>query len=1508
MKVDRKYLIEMITEVLSENEDGEFQKLMDLATDENEGSGIQALEMYEFFDLTEKQIRTLYNVVLYNALEHNIEDLPEVLQMRPPEYTDEEMEVHRKMAYEKIVTKSETPERLLKAMNFDFHNEFTKVYGVTPPRSIEFDFRKPPAPAGVGYYHEDGLYLEIPTAGGGFIMFTFTMLGDHKTVPTDPMIYLRNKGGDEVWMDINSKGGLRYDTDQGETGMSKEEVPDLIRKHMGYATTEPVKEWPELPLGSAAPVRESIDRNYLFQLINEVLREDEDDMDIEKKIDDFIASEDIASLNSGLNILDTLEMSGLVDEDQAKALKKKMADSIVSNKLVLTNTGESYDFINSEEFTSSFSEDELAKYKSTLFSELVEKKDLADVVKMVLGKDASNLDIDGYDGNPFSGMVEITGFKDQEKIDEIIERFQDISGKKDFAAFSGSDEPMIIVGDRAYITANFSKLSQDLFSYKAKAIPYVDRDYDLESEDGDGNPYRVEYSPLLEKGPAEFTITTKYTTSENWRLIITFNDGWDGYLQVDYKTRAGVYLIMLNQHDKRYTDGKSTYPFLIDSDGEISAFSKDQMLAKVKEITGIDLTDVGPSQYDRDLMKEEDEDDDSDFLEKLFSLVASGNLEQAFDLADSLGMEKELFERIVNDENNNELEHGLTKEIPDETTVEMVEFAIKHPALKDGYKEFFSNTEFTTPTSYNSNKKSWDTVTDFEIYRKAALLVFKNILKRYDQFSALNEENFGRESRGDELLQEGWKDQWPNEFGYLLGKITSSVGDKPDIFAEALVKIFYKVGRLQYLMPIKFLRSLKYKVIMYADKGIQEQKKKVDDIVKGIEYIKNEPTAIDYDQEDKNKAIKELEMSLATEQEILDKFEEFKGLADDPFYFGRERRKEVQKQGRAARAANPNDILPPMRVSNKLIKSLRKQLTKWRDKNVMNTPVYPYIGYALTDFTRSIQSQEDWAYEKTFEGDLATLIQFIKGLRGNQEDLGKKLMSIVNKGKDLKETEFIEEINKFIDEGRQIEFVDCKDAGPNDPCVFLRLDNGMFWHSTSVDYCEITQSKMANCGAASDPTGILYNLMSNEGGVNRYYVTLEYSKSKDKVIQVLGKANTLPKEKYWSAITKFFDAVGNPILDKDAFMHMYNDVEDEMTKEELDRKIQEFVEGIGARMVPPPAIDSWKSMREQIRGGYYSDTVEDQPFGGPRVNLFRAAILHGRDDGNKAAMMLNIKMIVQTMKGRMSGDANLFQQERKKLNEYAKSGELKKEILDFAVPEKFLDSQREIHLKYSRSSDVKATMRSNGSIVIQVSFIFGIRTEPWTEERGEYLVENFNQLTKDTVNRLERVGLSTVFAVTPERAAEVYPEEAKRLADINDILDDLGLDEGKKKMKLDRNYLTSLILEVLNEESLSGKFSTLENANQTLNLYIDAGMLPEPVKMEVNEQWGSIYIKFNSNEELQQLIDLLDEDGVTQQLGTRAETPAYFVHKALVNKRKQFYRSDEEPPKPPPATGLTLKF
>ena len=1506
MKLNRKNLFETIKEVfsadnyhdeednLNENNKKDFQKLMDIASDQDEGRGIQALEMMFAFELTEHQIRSLYNVALYNALEYNISDLPEVLEMRPEEYTDKEMAVHRDMAVKAIIEKTEAPEPLLKEIGFDFHNEFTQVYGVTPPRDKEFNFE----PEELPWNQSDDIYLTIPTEGGGLIVFTFFFEGLLEDHPSDPTIYLRNRKGDEIWMDIDAGGNLRYDTEQGETGMSKEEVPDLIRKHMGYATTEPVKEWPGLPLGSAAPVREKLNRKYLYKMINEVLREnEEDDADFTNKIQDFLDSKDLESLKSALNLLDVYAMSGLIEDEEANNLKKRMYKVIQDERMVVSDPKGVYDFINSEEFSSSFDKFAMNDFRRETFSDLYvySGRDIDKIVKLILPDYEERLE--DYDGNPFSAHYVIEDLKGQSEVEEILARFKQFQGNgTPFAEVVTNDPPMfVLVGPFATSIANFGRDSKEVFGYRPKTVPEIDGER-LFVEEGEGNPYLAKNSPLFDGKDVDYHIKIVKKMFGDWFMVIIFDEGYGGYLRIDYNSQSKSYK----------TSGKK--------DKIATMSTKEEMLSKIKEITNIDLTDVGLSHYERDMMKEENDDDDvgGEFLEKLLSLVDNERPEQAFELAYDLNMEKELTQSILKKTKPNK-RGFIGLDVPDDAAVALVDYLKDHPDVDSGVREWLeSSLPFET---VGASFVEDGFLLDYAMYRSVAFHIFERLLKTY-QNNALNEENFGRESRGD-ILEEGWKDQWPNEFGYLLGKITSSVGDKPDIFAEALVKIFYKVGRLQYLMPIKFLRSLKYKVIMYADKGIQEQKKKVDDLVKGIEYVKNEPAEY-YTEEDRDKAIKELQRSLDTEQETLDKFEEFKSLADNPFYFGRERRKEVQKQGRAARAANPNDILPPMRVSNKLIKSLRKQLTKWRDKNVMNTEVYPYVGYALTDFTRSIQSQEDWAYEKTFEGDLATLVQFIKGLRGNQEDLGKKLMSIVNKGKDLNETEFIEAINKFIDEGRQIEFVDCKDAGPNDPCVFLRLDNGMFWHSTSVDYCEITQSKMANCGAASDPTGMLYNLMSNEGGTTKYYVTLEYSKSKDKVIQVLGKANTLPKEKYWSAITKFFDAVGNPILDKDAFMHMYNDVEDEMTKEELDQKIQEFVEGIGARMVPPPAIDSWKSMREQIRGGYYSDTVEDQPFGGPRVNLFRAAILHGKDEGNKAAMMLNIKMVVQTMKGRMKGDADLFEQERKRLKEYVESGELKKEILDFAIPEKYVnDPQREIHLKYSRSSDVKASMRTNGAIVIQVSFIFGVRTEPWTEARGEYLVENFNQLTKDTVNRLERVGLSTVFAVTPERAAEVYPEEAKRLADINDILGDLGLDEGKKKVKLDRNYLTSMILEVLGESNKSRMDEILYDlfnsgdptyANQALETLITLERIPNPVQIDVNETWGSVYIKYNSNGELRQLIDLLDEYGFTQQKGSTPQTPAYFVHKPLVSKRAEPYRGDQEPPKPPPPTGLTLKL
>ena len=140
-------------------------------------------------------------------------------------------------------------------------------------------------------------------------------------------------------------------------------------------------------------------------------------------------------------------------------------------------------------------------------------------------------------------------------------------------------------------------------------------------------------------------------------------------------------------------------------------------------------------------------------------------------------------------------------------------------------------------------------------------------------------------------------------------------------------------------------------------------------------------------------------------------FEELKALIDEPFYFGRERKKKHKnKEGLLVRKIQMTTS--SYESFQQIYKINQKTTNKVADKNA-EMPVYPYVGYALTDFTRSIQSQQDWVYEK-LRGPLATLIQFIKGLRGDQGDLGKKLMSIVNKSKDLKDTEFIEQIENLL--------------------------------------------------------------------------------------------------------------------------------------------------------------------------------------------------------------------------------------------------------------------------------------------------------------------------------------------------------------------------------------------------------------------------------------------------------------------------------------------------------------
>tara|TARA_Y100000593_G_C4218032_1_gene290294 strand:+ start:351 stop:707 length:357 start_codon:yes stop_codon:yes gene_type:complete len=117
-------------------------------------------------------------------------------------------------------------------------------------------------------------------------------------------------------------------------------------------------------------------------------------------------------------------------------------------------------------------------------------------------------------------------------------------------------------------------------------------------------------------------------------------------------------------------------------------------------------------------------------------------------------------------------------------------------------------------------------------------------------------------------------------------------------------------------------------------------------------------------------------------------------------------------------------------------------------------------------------------------------------------------------------------------------------------------------------------------------------------------------------------------------------------------------------------------------------------------------------------------------------------------------------------------------------------------------------------------------------------------------------------------------------------------------MKLTKEKLKILILETL-EESISDMFkSDVEYANTAIETLVIAGMLPQPKEIKINKRMDSIFINFNSNEELLQLIDFLKSEGIPQQMGTSTPRPTFFVSKPFRNMETGVR---------PEATALTLK-
>ena len=85
---------------------------------------------------------------------------------------------------------------------------------------------------------------------GKKLFFGFYLLGELKTNPTDPFMFLQHSGEDIDSFIALDDGTLAYETSEegrdSNLKLTKEQAPDQLRKAIGIEPGEAVPEWPAL--------------------------------------------------------------------------------------------------------------------------------------------------------------------------------------------------------------------------------------------------------------------------------------------------------------------------------------------------------------------------------------------------------------------------------------------------------------------------------------------------------------------------------------------------------------------------------------------------------------------------------------------------------------------------------------------------------------------------------------------------------------------------------------------------------------------------------------------------------------------------------------------------------------------------------------------------------------------------------------------------------------------------------------------------------------------------------------------------------------------------------------------------------------------------------------------------------------------------------------------------------------------------------------------------------------
>ena len=400
-------------------------------------------------------------------------------------------------------------------------------------------------------------------------------------------------------------------------------------------------------------------------------------------------------------------------------------------------------------------------------------------------------------------------------------------------------------------------------------------------------------------------------------------------------------------------------------------------------------------------------------------------------------------------------------------------------------------------------------------------------------------ENFG-ETPGGDLLHEAWDSQWPSNFSELKERIKEFT-DKGKVAEDILSK---------YALEAMSFNHLGFKTIWEAYGRLFKAFART--------YVR--------DEGDLTK-IRKLITNSFNAQAKSDQFQKFLDA-----------RRDKGNEG-------------ALRVLNKLISSLDKQIRKgWRsmeDKGVDWNNVEEEFDREITQAVQKQQFRE--ASQVT--SNILEIIQFVE--MDKSDDNAKKLAAFYNKIKKAANSDQIDVVaiadevnlipvtkNWIEDQIISIDMALCPDSEVGQPCVMHNFDDGFFWYDISADTCELTARKMNSCGDASMSGSELFNLMSHsETGKPRWHVTVEWNEDEKAFIQVLGNANTVPKQEYWPYIKWLYEEFMKPEISNYAWEHVRGD--------NVKQNVYDFLKYLGLKS-SEPLVEEWVQMKQQINDGFYN--------------------------------------------------------------------------------------------------------------------------------------------------------------------------------------------------------------------------------------------------------------------------------------------------------------------------------